>query len=82
MVHCGLCVPYQLLPRPPLSYSLSTPALLRYMAPEVFRHEPYNMKVDVYGKQPLPCAGHMLHAVPVSMFLPFVDKAPDLVVQL
>jgi hypothetical protein len=20
----------------------------RYMAPEVFRHEPYNLKVDVY----------------------------------
>lgn len=22
----------------------------RYMAPEVFRHEPYNNKVDVYGE--------------------------------
>lgn len=21
----------------------------RYMAPEVFRHEPYNLKVDVYS---------------------------------
>lgn len=63
MAHCGPCVPCQLSPRPPLSYSLSTPALLRYMAPEVFRHEPYNMKVDVYGKQPLLHAGLMLHAV-------------------
>ncbi len=30
-------------------WRVHTCTLGRYMAPEVFRHEPYNLKVDVYS---------------------------------
>ena len=37
------------LPPPPPPFSAGETGSYRYMAPEVFRHEPYNNKVDVYS---------------------------------
>ena len=43
------CMSYTFLPHPNSLSSSSFPGSYRYMAPEVFRHEPYNSRVDVYS---------------------------------